>query len=419
MGQEVIVRARHLFPVSRDPIADGAVVARDGRIEDVCAYTVALARYPNARLIDLGESLLVPAAVNAHTHLELTNLAGRIPPGLPFAEWIIALVRASRSCSPEDFRQGAQNGVQLLLDAGTAGVGEICTHGQSVDSLAESGLLGVVYYELLGVDPSQAETLLERGQRQIALWRERYAGTGLRFGLSLHTPYTVSARLFQLASQWLQAEGIPFCVHAAESPAESRFLATGDGPIADTIYASAGWPHESDDAPGCSPIEYLRRLGALEARPLLVHGVQVDTDDLVTLARALVTVAHCPRSNAWLGCGRLRYAAYRRAGVHLALGTDSLASSPSLSLWDEAASAYNAHTASGDDVRPADLLRLVTLDGATALALEKELGSLDIGKRARLACATLKPLSEREREHAGETLQALMDGRLRVQPVRM
>jgi cytosine/adenosine deaminase-related metal-dependent hydrolase len=359
----------------------------------------------------------MPAAINAHTHLELTEYAGAIPEGLPFAEWIVAVVRASRQRTQADFQRASEAGVRMLLANATAAVGEICTHGASVEPIVASGLRGVVYYELLGVDPEQAPAILARGQRQLKMWAERYPGASVRFGLSLHTPYTVSARLFQLASEWRRAEGAPLCIHAAESQAETQWLLDGSGPIADTIYASAGWPITPRMAPGCSPMAYLERLGVLAAHPMLVHGVQVSQDDLDLLARRRIAVAHCPRSNVRLGCGRMPYAAYERTGVRVALGTDSLASAPSLSLWDEAAAAYATHRDAGETVSPATLLRHATLDGAVALGVENELGSLESGKLAQLACASLSPLSEREREDAQSVLTALLEGWLEPAPV--
>jgi 5-methylthioadenosine/S-adenosylhomocysteine deaminase len=412
-----LYHARHVFPVSREPIADGAVVVAGKRILAVGAFPDLRDGYPNARLVSLGEALLMPAAINAHTHLELTEYAGAVPEGLPFAEWIVAVVRAGRARTPADFQRAAEAGVRMLLANATAAVGEICTHGASVEPIVASGLRGVVYYELLGVDPEQAPAILARGQRQLQAWAERYPGAPVRFGLSLHTPYTVSARLFELAGAWCRGEGIPLCIHAAESPAESQWLLDGTGPIAETIYASAGWPIMPHAAPGCSPIAYLERLGALDARPLLVHGVRVSQGDLDLMARRGIAVAHCPRSNATLGCGRMPYAAYERAGVRVALGTDSLASAPTLSLWDEAAAAYATHHDAGEPVGPATVLRHATLDGAVALGVENELGTLESGKLAQLACASLSPLSEREREDAQSVLTALLEGRLEPAPV--
>jgi 5-methylthioadenosine/S-adenosylhomocysteine deaminase len=210
---------------------------------------------------------------------------------------------------------------------------------------------------------------------------------------------------------------MPLCIHAAESPAETAWLRDGSGEIAEVLYAAAGWPVDAHRAPGCSPIAYLGQLGVLHARPLLVHGVQVDRDDLQLLARSDAAVAHCPRSNARLGCGRLPYAAYRSADVRLALGTDSRASAPSLSLWEEMAAAYATHCAAGEELDPHDLLRLATLGGAEALGIADELGSLDAGKHARLARASLAPLDEHERTDARLVLLALAQGRLTPEPV--
>jgi aminodeoxyfutalosine deaminase len=410
-----LYRARQIFPVTSAPLADGAVIVEGGRILAVGEASPLGERYPSARIVDLGARALLPAAVNAHTHLELSGLSGAIPEGTPFADWVMALVRARRHLTLADYSRAAADGIAQLRASGTAAVGEICTFGASARPLVESGLRGILYFELLGVDPAQASALLERGQRQIAAWRAEFAGAPLRFGLSLHTPYTVSAELLRLASAWCADEGVPLCIHAAESPAESQWLLDATGPITDVLYAGAGWPIDPARAPGCSPMRYLERLGALAARPLLAHGVQVEGDDLARLAAHEATVVHCPRSNARLLCGRLPYAAYRAAGVRLALGTDSLTSAPTLSLWDEAAAAHAAHTAADEAPDPGELLRLATLDGARALGVEDELGSLEAGKCAELACASLLPLSECARADPQQVLRALVDGHLVVE----
>lgn len=420
MARPTIYTARHIFPVTADPIASGGLAVVDGRILALGPADTLIARYPGARRVDLGEAALFPAAVNAHTHLELTGLAGALPHDLDLASWIVALIRARGQLSFDDFTRAATDGVAMLRDSGIAAVGEICTAGASARPIVESGLRGIVYYELLSGDPTRAEETVARGQRQLQRWHEEYPGASVRFGLSLHAPYTVSAPLFRLASAWCRDEGVPLCIHAAESPAETQWLRDRTGPIADTLYASLGIPTDGEPAPGRSPIAYLDDLGVLRARPLLVHGVHVDGDDLARMARAACAVAHCPRSNTRLLCGRMPYEAYRRAGVHLALGTDSLASSDSLSVWEEAAAAWSLHDAAqdGDVARPRDWLRLATLAGAEALGVERDLGSLEEGKHAALAAASLASLSERERMDADLVLLALLEGRLAVRAVK-
>lgn len=402
--------ARHIFPVSAEPIPNGAVVVEDGRIVAVGGSAELCQRYPAARVIDLGERALIPGLVNAHTHLELTHHAGHVPEDLPLIEWIYPLVSYSRTRTPEDFERAVHAGVEMLRASGTVAVGEICTYGQSVRPLVESGMYGTVFFELLSPDPARAEELLRKGQQQIDAARREYPQSRIRFGLAPHTPFTVSAELLRAAAEWCRAEDVPLTIHAAESPAESQFLRHAAGPIADLLYPGAGWPVNPKRAPGCSPIAYLEQLGVLAARPLLAHGVQVDVDDVATIAHADTAVAHCPRSNTRLQCGRMPYGLYHAAGVRLALGTDSLASSPSLAVWDEAVYTHALHGEANEAPTPAELLRLATLGGADALGLADQLGTLEPGKRAAMACMQLDSLAENERGDADCVLAALANG---------
>lgn len=405
--------ARLAFPVSAPPICDGAVAAEDGRILAVGTATDLRGRYPGAQVVALGERALLPGLVNAHTHLELTHHAGHVPDNLPLIEWIYPLVSYSRTRTPADFERAARAGVEMLRASGTVAVGEICTFGQSVRPLVESGLHGVVFYELLSPDPARADELLRQGQRQIERWRREYPQSRIRFGLAPHTPYTVSAELLRAVAEWCRAEDVPLTIHSAESPAETQFLRDATGPIADLLYPGAGWPVHPERAPGVSSVAYLDHLGVLPARPLLAHGVQVDAADAVRIAQAGAAVAHCPRSNMRLQCGRMPYGVYRAAGVRLALGTDSLASSPSLAVWDEAVYAEMLHISAGEAPTPTELLRLATLGGADALGLADELGSLEPGKLAALACLPLAALPPDERGDADTVLAALAAGRIR------
>ena len=409
--------ARQVFPVTAPPIRDGAVACEDGRILAVGAAADLRERYPGARMVALGERALLPGLVNAHTHLELTHHAGHVPENLPLIEWIYPLVSYSRTRTPDDFARAADAGVAMLRASGTAAVGEICTFGQSVRPLVESGLYGVVYYELLSPDPARADELLEQGQRQIERWRTEYPRSRIRFGLAPHTPYTVSAELLRAVAAWCRAEDVPLTIHTAESPAETQFLRDATGPIADLLYPGAGWPIHPERAPCVSPIAYLDQLGVLAAHPLLAHGVQVNADDVARIAESGAAVAHCPRSNMRLQCGRMPWGLYRAAGVRLALGTDSLASSPSLALWDEAVYAETLHSEAGEPPTPTELLRLATLGGADALGLAAELGSLEPGRLAALACLPLDALPADERGDADSVLAALATGRITPEAV--
>jgi cytosine/adenosine deaminase-related metal-dependent hydrolase len=406
----ILYTARHVFPVSAPPIPHGAVAIEDSRIVAVGTAADLRERYPGSRVVDLGQRALLPGLVNAHTHLELTHHAGHVPENLPLIEWIYPLVSYSRTRTPENFERAAYAGVEMLRASGTIAVGETCTFGQSVRPLIESGLYGIVYYELLSPDPARAGELLRKGQQQIERWRREYPQDRIRFGLAPHTPYTVSAELLRATAEWCRAEDVPLSIHVAESPAETQFLLDATGPIADLLYPGAGWPIHPERAPGVSPVAYLEQLGVLAACPLLAHGIQVDEDDVARIARSDASVAHCPRSNRQLQCGRMPYELYRAAGVRLALGTDSLASSPSLAVWDDAIAAHELHSAAGETPTPTELLRLATLGGADTLSLADELGTLEPGKLAAMACVPLDALMPTEQADADAVLAALVAG---------
>ncbi|HEU4783552.1 MAG TPA: amidohydrolase family protein [Ktedonobacterales bacterium] len=409
----ILYTARHVFPVSAPPIVSGAVATENGRIVAVGTAAGLRERYPGAYVVNLGKYALLPGLVNAHTHLELTHHAGHVPDSLPLIEWIYPLVSYSRTRTPEDFERAAYTGVEMLKASGTVAVGEICTFGQSVRPLIESGLHGIVYYGLLSPDPARADELLRKGQQQIERWRREYPQDRIRFGLAPHTPYTVSAELLRATADWCRAEGVPLSIHTAESPPETQFLRDATGPIADLLYAGAGWPVHPERAPTVSPVAYLELLDVLATQPLLAHGVHVDAGDVARIAHAEAAVTHCPRSNTRLRCGRMPYKLYRTAGVRLALGTDSLASSPSLAVWDDAIAAHGLHSAAGETPTPTELLRLATLGGADALGLADELGTLEPGKLATMACIPLDALSPTEQADADAVLAALVVGRVK------
>ena len=282
--------------------------------------------------------------LNVHTHLELGPLAHLCPPpgGAPFVPWILNVIRERQAMIARDgsapIRAGIEAGIAAMQAAGTAIVGDISSTGDSVEPLMASGLRGVVYYEVLGLQRAAALAALEAAKHKIDDWRK---GEGaMRVGLTIHAPYSCHPDLFRAGARWCQSDDVPLCVHAAESSAETELLARGTGDFLQLLKA-AGAPEF--DAPGLSPIAYLDDLGVLAARPLLVHCVEVSDEDVNRIARSGASVAHCPRSNDRLGCRRMPLEKFLAAGVPVYLGTDSLSSSPSLDVREEAEEAVARH----------------------------------------------------------------------------
>lgn len=407
-----LYKAQHIYPVSSLPITDGIIAIEGERIIAVGTVAEVVQHYPGAHVTDLGAVMLMPQAVNAHTHLELTCLAelGReYSAERSFVQWIRELVRQWRAIPFEVQEEGAREGCRMLVESGTGAVGDISNHKASLLPLLESGLYGVIYYEIFSPEPAKAQQLFDMAREQIRRWRSEYGEERIRLGVTLHTPFTVSPELFRLVAPWVIEEEVPFCIHTAESPAETQYLLSGSGEIRDTLYPLPMPITKWITPPECSPVAYLDRLGILTTKPLLIHGVYVDRDDLRLLARERIAMAHCPRSNFLLNCGRMPLELYQEAGVLVTMGTDSLSSSPSLSVWEETVSMMHTHRAAGIAIDVHDALRMCTLDGARALGFEQLLGSLEPGKLARLA------ISQAPQEgSADEMLRLLWEGQITV-----
>jgi 5-methylthioadenosine/S-adenosylhomocysteine deaminase len=238
------------------------------------------------------------------------------------------------------FRKAVEAGIAALIEAGTTVVGDVSATGASVGPLLESGLAGVVYIEVLGLYAEQADRCLNGVRYLIDEWRPKERN-GMRLGLSIHAPYSTHPALWRKALDYARQEALPLCIHIAESSAEYEYLTQGTGPFADEYYPGLGMPAVTP--PRTTPIRYLEDLGALDLKPLLVHAIHVDDDDIQRIKASGASVVHCPRSNLRLRCGRIPLEKYLAHGVPVYLGTDSLSSSPSLNIFDELEVAVALH----------------------------------------------------------------------------
>jgi len=342
---------------------------------------------PPGEVVDLGNAVLLPGLVNAHTHLELTAMRGFLEE-LPFRRWILRLTHARASVlSPDLLLASAKAGIAEGLLAGVTTYADTCESGVALQALDEMGVRGIMYQEVFGPDPAQCESAMAGLADKLRRLRERSPGR-VRLGISPHAPYTVSDALFAACARLSADEGWPVAVHLAESDAEVRLVRDGGGMFGDALRAR-GIPV----APRAdSPVFLLDRLGLLAQRPLLIHCVQATAPDIARIVRHDCAIAHCPASNAKLGHGVAPLLAFREAEVRLGLGTDSVAANNRLDVLDEARTALlmqRAATRTYDALTAAQVLEMATLGGARALGLEDEIGTLDVGKRGDLAAFSL------------------------------
>jgi cytosine/adenosine deaminase-related metal-dependent hydrolase len=253
--------------------------------------------------------------------------------GMDFTQWIRSAIYQPFQNLKLDwqaqFVESIEVGIQQLKAAGITTVGDISETGLSIQPLLNAGMHGIVYIEVSGHDPTQAEAKFQKMVDIVNTWRYKMRGK-LKLGLAPHTPWSVSRELWKKVLDFSAKEKLPLCIHVAESAAEVQFLNNGTGPIKELYY-----PHMNFDAPQKTPIAYLEELGVLEQKPLLVHAVQVTNDDIALIKKYGCTVVHCPRSNLRLRCGRMPIEKFIEAEIPILLGTDSLVSSPSLNIFQE------------------------------------------------------------------------------------
>jgi len=374
--------ASWIVPIASPPIRNGWVRTDGGRIAAVGAAG------DRARVsggehdgVELGDVAVMPALVNAHTHLELSWLRGRVPPGRNFIDWVIAQMKVRLSpfqaASEAMIRTGIKNALAEMRASGTGVVGDVSNSLVGLDLLASSGLAGVVFHEILKFNASDPAAVVARAQAKIEALPEV---PGWRLALAPHAPYSVAPGMFEaIRDRREPARTVPTSVHVGESPEEMELLLTGGGRWRAVLGLMGAW-NRKWEAPQSGPITYLDRMRFWDARTLAVHGVQLSDIELGLLAARGATLVTCARSNAHVGVGAPPVARFFKSGVRIAVGTDSLASVQDLNLFAELAELHGL----APDVAPSQLLACATTNGAVALGLGHQYGAIEVGSVAAL-----------------------------------
>ncbi|MHB8957213.1 MAG: amidohydrolase family protein [Pirellulaceae bacterium] len=380
------LQARLVFPISAPPRRNCAVTIAGDRIVAVGENR------SGGPVVDLGDVAILPGLINAHTHLEFSQLAHPLGcAGISFPDWIAEVVRRQRdaatsldTCPQQAARRARCAGLHECLTHGVTTVGDIVSVELDGAAGPHLPLTWYAFREMLGFSAERRAQQLPQIDRHV---QQVTATARMRTGLSPHAPYSTERELVTLACRLSHRRSWPVAMHLAESREELQLLATGHGPMRDMLEELAVW-HPEMFAGGGQVRDYLQIL-ASAYRCLVIHGNYLPIDDWEFLAQRAqrMAVVYCPRTHHYFGHEPYPLAAMLSRGVRVILGTDSRASNPDLSLWEEMRFVARTHP----QVTPTRILQMATLDAARALGCQDDVGSVEPGKRADLVLMRIDP----------------------------
>ncbi|MFO0795829.1 MAG: amidohydrolase family protein [Candidatus Brocadiaceae bacterium] len=363
----IIVKAKYLVPNPELCIENGAVAIKDTHIHRVGTFDEIKALPGIGKIIDLGNTIILPGFINLHTHLDLTNLHNRIKPTHNFTHWVFQLIGARMRWKEENYINSIEKGVEYCVEAGTTTVADIAHTEHSFSVLKKSPLRKIVYKEVIDLKPDHAEEIKKKTSTELSLVA---ADNLFHIGVSPHAPYSVSQELYQALTEIAHSKKVSLCTHVAETQDEIEFLTKGTGNFPSFLRQIRAIP-DNWQPPGLTPIHYLNKTGILKAKPVLIHCNYVTDEEISLIHFSGASVAFCPRSHNYFGHTNYPIKKLLNAEVNVGLGTDSLASNDTLSILDEMKFLFSHYA-----IPQKNILSMATINGARALGMESKVGQI-------------------------------------------
>jgi len=362
----MVITGHYLIPAPGELIRDGALCVDEGRILAVGKRDDVLRQFPHKTLVECPQSLLTPALVNAHCHLELEFCEGKVEYKGNFIEWLqeVRNLKHDFMVLPGYF---PERSVKAVLASGVTTLYDHYTMEMDFRAIEEAGLRYLGFRELFEFNNHQPNY--------------RRLRDATMYSFAVHSPYTASAEIALAAYQVAREKGVPISMHLAEMPQELEFIRSGDSEDIEQLLRRAGAWDDRWQGTGTTPVAYFDSLGVLGPDVLCVHLNYVTSEDIEILARRGITHVYCPRSHAYFMHPEHPLPKFRLAGITSCLGTDSYGSNVSLGILEEAKLAW----AEFPQLSATEILAMITEYPLRPLGLERELGKLAKGYRADLA----------------------------------
>jgi cytosine/adenosine deaminase-related metal-dependent hydrolase len=367
----VVKISTRLLVADRGAILENAVViAHEGRVREILPAESA-SKIRADRKINLARHILHPGFINAHCHLELSFLKGKLAPGMRFTDWIAEVVKKRNRASPASVNSAIRHAITRMIRSGTTCVGDVTSSGAVTPLVLSSGLRAVIFHEAIGFDPAIAGVKL----KQMVDGVERAQGADIvTHGVSPHAVYSVSEALMRGVADYAALRAKPLAIHLAETPEEAMFSKKGTGPLRDLLTKLK--VNVPGGHPGKAPVKAVEQTGALTGAAL-IHLNHPERGDITRVKKAGACVVVCPNSNRWFGRDMTNHPLMElmEKSIPVAMGTDSLASNLDLDMAGEMTAALEDFPF----LTPADVFHMATIGGAKALQLPKGCGSLHVG----------------------------------------
>lgn len=409
--RKLLLRARAVLAVSSPPISNGAILISGNRISQIGNWRD-LKSAERDEIIDLGENILLPGLINAHCHLDYTDMAGEFPPPRIFSDWLKLITTAKGHWSKSDYATSWLNGAQMLMRTGTTSVGDIEAIPDLLPEVWNLASLRVIsFLEMIGITGRrEPDAIVQDALDKIdSLKNGRCCA-----GLSPHAPYSTLPKLLKLSSDAARKRGLRLCVHVAESSQEFEMFVHARGEMHDWLRRST---RDMSDCGLGSPVQHLQRCNALGENLLAIHVNYLANGDAALLTRHKVHVVHCPRSHHYFRHGSFPLRRLLKAGVNICLGTDSLASvvksrreKAELNMFEEMRTLANRESS----LSPKKIIQMATVNGARALGLKSRVGELSPDAFADMITiphsGKLSGIHEAVLAHKGDVSASMLDG---------
>jgi cytosine/adenosine deaminase-related metal-dependent hydrolase len=381
-----VIKADWLLPVTAVPIEECAVIVTDDNtIYDFGSRSnlETLYNFGKMRTVDMSGYILMPALVNAHTHLYYSAFRNKLPPWNDFLGWVEGLLAAKQIIPQEVITAGIFECADLMYRKGISLIGNICSdYFWDADIAAKTSMKGINFLEVTEKNYGSKQFFNDT-IKKIETANE-ISDAHFRSAVAPHSIYSCPPSIIKTISDYNMKKDLPTCIHLAESAEETELVSSGKGRMKDFL-SRRGIDLIFNGEKHRSPVQYMGTIGSLNSNLLAIHLVHLDDEDISLLARKKVRIVTCPGSNRFLRAGVAPLEKLLAEGLSISIGTDSAAGNDDLDIFREMRIIREEH----HRIPAAKIIEMATINGAKALGWDREYGSIEKGKKTDLIALPL------------------------------